>query len=374
MRIVVLGGAGDVGSRTVEDLATSPGVTAVTIADQNVAGARALAERLTGCSAALHVAAVDANVKDSLVGVMRGHDVAASALGPFHRYETKLVSAALEAEIDYASICDEWEPAQKVFEKFSGEAVEQDRRILIGLGASPGVTNLAVAHMAAGMDRLRRVAIYCYQPLLGAGGRAVLQHLFHLLGSKTLVHRNGKRQRVAPLSEEQEVQIPHVGPVRVWNAGHAESVTLPRSYPEVEEVTVMLGFGRGAGLLTLPARWGAFGTRARIDVVVEMVCWLERWLEPAPRPGAIRVEVEGWADGVPTQRTAFAVGLLRDAAGLSLSVGAQMLAQRDVLQTVGGVYAPEGLLPAGRALRRLTDRGLQIFEDIELTQPLRLDS
>lgn len=373
MKIVVLGGAGDVGSCAVEDLAKSPGVTAVTIADQNVQAARELAARLEGHGATLHIAAVDANVKDSLVGVMRGHDVAASALGPFHRFETKLVSAALEAEIDYASVCDEWEPAQKVFEKFSTEAAEQDRRILIGLGVSPGVTSLAVAHMAHSMDRLTRVAIYCYQPLLAGGGRAVLQHLFHLLGSKTMVWRQSKRIRIAPLSEEATVELPGVGAIRVWNAGHAEPVTLPLAFPELESATVMLGFGRGAGILTQPARWGLFGTRGRIDVAVEILCWLESWFDTDPRPGSVRIEVEGTRGGQPVSHALFGVGQLRAAAGVSLSIGAQMLARRELLATAGGVYAPEALLPAATVLRAMVERGLHLYEDLQLTQPLQLE-
>ena len=39
MQIIVLGGAGDMGSRAVEDLATTEGVRRVTIADRNVPAA-----------------------------------------------------------------------------------------------------------------------------------------------------------------------------------------------------------------------------------------------------------------------------------------------------------------------------------------------
>lgn len=56
MNIIVLGGAGDMGSQAVETLAHCPDVRQITIADKNVAGAEALARRLmvspsTGCSA-----------------------------------------------------------------------------------------------------------------------------------------------------------------------------------------------------------------------------------------------------------------------------------------------------------------------------------
>ena len=48
MRIIVLGGAGDMGSRAVEDLAVSEGVDQVTIADRNVEAAKKISTRLEG--------------------------------------------------------------------------------------------------------------------------------------------------------------------------------------------------------------------------------------------------------------------------------------------------------------------------------------
>jgi hypothetical protein len=33
--------------------------------------------------------------------------VAASALGPFYRFETEFVGAAIEAGVDYTSVCDD---------------------------------------------------------------------------------------------------------------------------------------------------------------------------------------------------------------------------------------------------------------------------
>ncbi len=45
MEVIVLGSAGDMGSRAVEDLAMSEGVHRVTIADPNVSAARQIAAR-----------------------------------------------------------------------------------------------------------------------------------------------------------------------------------------------------------------------------------------------------------------------------------------------------------------------------------------
>lgn len=370
MKIVVLGGAGDMGSRAVEDLSTSPGVKEVTIADQNVPRARALADRLGDAPARINVTAVDANVKDSLVAVMRGHDVAASALGPFYRYETKLVSAALEADIDYASICDEPEPTQKVFDKFSSEARDQGRTVLVGLGTSPGATNLAFAHLAAGMETVRRADIFCYQPLDGGGGRALLHHALHIINGRSLAWRRGRRSRIAALSEESTIPFPRFGAMRVWNMGHAEPLTIPRYHPEIRDVNFMMGFGLGSSLLVHSARLGAFATPSRIDAAVAVIAWVERWMTRKTAHGAIRVEVEGSVDGKPLRKMLCGTGKLREVTGNVLSIGAQMVARREITPTTGGVFAPEGCMRTDRAFAEFARRGMQFFEDLEMTQPL----
>ena len=83
MKIYVLGGAGDVGSRAVEELAGAEGVEQVTIADSNVRQAQVVADRLGRARARVVVEPVDATDGDALVRSMAGHDVVASALGPY---------------------------------------------------------------------------------------------------------------------------------------------------------------------------------------------------------------------------------------------------------------------------------------------------
>ena len=175
MEIIVLGGAGDMGSRAVEDLAASEGVRRVTIADRNVAVAREIAARLRGQGAQVDVRQIDANNHQELVEAMRGYDAAASALGPFHLFEAKLVRAAIEAGVDYASICDEWEAARAVIDQFHEQARDKDVTIVTGLGTSPGVTNVVVRYFAERLEKTRRVDVCVYQPLNAGGGEAVIR-------------------------------------------------------------------------------------------------------------------------------------------------------------------------------------------------------
>ena len=370
MKIIVLGGAGDMGSRAVEDMALAPGVERVTIADRNVAGAEKLAAALRGRGAPVDVRPIDANDQQALVEAMRGYDVAASAVGPFYRFEPKLVGAAIAAGVDYASICDDWSAAQTVLAEFDEPARRAGRIVLTGLGASPGVTNVGIRFVASQIDHLRRVDVNVFQPLNAGGGEAVLKHMLFIISGKVAAWRDGRQVMLPACSESRIVEFPRFGRIKVWNMGHTEPVTLPRFIPELEECNFFMGFGRGAALFVGPARWGLFASERRIDRVARLLAPLERLTGGrAPALGAIRVDVWGERDGVEVQRSLCGLGQMREATGISLSVGAQMLARRETVVEEGGVYAPEACLKPEAFLLAMKEKGIAAFEDVAMTRP-----
>ena len=370
MQLIVLGGAGDMGSRAVEDLAVSEGVARVTVADRDVAAASRLADRLRGGGAEVDAVGVDANDHASLVEALRGHDVAASALGPFFRFEEKLVRAAIEAGVDYCSICDEWGPAEAVIDRFHDEAREKGVTVITGLGASPGVTNVTVAHLARGLDRVRRAQVAVYLPLDSGGGGAALRHGLHIMTGHVAILRGGRRITVPACSEAQDVEFPRFGTVRTWNMGHSEPVTIPRYLPGIESVDFLMGFGRGSSVITRLARWGLFASDRRADAIVKVVDRLERLTAgPEPAPGAMRVDLWGVKDGEAHHRMNCGTGGMREITGLSLSVGAWMLGRKTLVTAGGGVHAPEGCLEPGCFLEQMKARGVIGYEDLEMTRP-----
>lgn len=371
MRIVVFGGAGDVGSRAVEDLAQSQGVELVTIADANEAAAKTLAQRLAGGRVRVEVVRVDARVHDELVAAMRGHDVAASALGPFFMFEPPLVHAAIDAGVDYASVCDDWSAAKTVLDDFDEAAKASGRTVLTGLGASPGITNVGVRYFANRLDRLRRVDVSVYQPLNAGGGEAVFRHMLFIMTGEVAAWRDGRSVRLPACSEERTVEFPRFGALRVWNMGHAEPVTVPRFFPDVEEVNFFMGYGKGSHLFVVPARLGLFARKAVTEATVALIGAIERLApESAPAPGAIRLDVWGDKGGVEAHHMACGVGEMRATTGLSLSVGAQMLA-RGQITSRGGVFAPEACLEPETFIAALREKGIQAYEDLAMTRPLR---
>ncbi len=371
MKVIVFGGAGDMGSRAVEDLAVSEGVTQVTIADRNVEVAHKIADKLQGKGAKVDVVTVDADDHAGLVEAMRGYDAAASALGPFFKFEAKLVRAAIEAGVDYCSICDDWDAAEAVINELGDEAKKKDVTAITGLGTSPGLSNVAVRHLVGQMDKARRAEVYVYLPLDMGGGAAALSHGLHIMSGEVATWRGGKRVMVKACSEHRVVEFPRFGKIKVWNMGHSEPATIPRFIPGIEDVNFFMGFGRGSSLMIYPAKWGLFAKERRADAVVRILGFIERITSgPEPEWGAVRIEVWGEKDGKEVHLMHCGIGQMREATGLSLSVGALMLGRKQILTEEGGVYAPEACIEPLTFLAYLNARGIQGFEDIEMTKPV----
>jgi saccharopine dehydrogenase-like NADP-dependent oxidoreductase len=371
MKIIVLGGAGDMGSRAVEDLVTTQGVERVTIADRNVSAAHQVVARVGGQGAKIDYRPVDANNHHELVEAIRDYDVAASALGPYYLFETKLVRAAIEAGIDYASVCDEWEAAGATIDQFDRQAREKGVTIITGLGTSPGLSNLAVRYFAQQFERTLRADVCVYQPLNAGGGEAVVRHMLHIISGQVVVWLQGRRVMVPACSEERVIEFPRFGRIKVWNMGHSEPETIPRFIPGIKEVNFLMGFGRGSSLFIRPARLGLFtSTRVR-NGVARLVSLVERMSSTGePGTGAVRVDVWGEVDGHQVHRIGCGIGQMREATGLSLSIGTLMLAQGELTAQGGGVYAPEACLDPQQFIATLSAKGINAYQDLAMTRPL----
>src|SRR3990172_9672178 len=135
-KIIVVGGAGERGSRAVEDLAGAPDIERVTVADRNLAAASKLVAKLRGSVTSVDAKSVDATDHEALVATMRGYDLPASPLPPFYRFEAPLIRAAIEAGVDYASICDDYSAAEAA-RQLDEASREAGRTVITGLGPSP---------------------------------------------------------------------------------------------------------------------------------------------------------------------------------------------------------------------------------------------
>jgi lysine 6-dehydrogenase len=370
MKILVMGGAGDMGSRTVEDLAAKDAFAEITIGDRDLARADEIAAGLAGSKAKVTALALDALDHAGMVEAMRGYDVIASALGPFYLFETRLVSAALEAGVDYISICDDWCAVQDTIIRFDEPARAGGRKVITGCGVSPGMSNVAVRHLAAQLDRARKADVLVYMPMDSGEGEAVTRHTLFIFGTVVPVFRDGATVMLPAGSIRRTAQFPRFGPLKVWNIGHGEPVTVPRHVPELEEVNIMLGMGRGTEAVVALGLLGAFGSPRRIEFMARLLAKLLP-SKPGPAPdGAMRIDVSGEKDGRPATLTLCGIGTMRDATGIALSIGAQLLAAGELTVQEGGVFGPEGCFDSSDFLRMMSESGFTAYSDLAMQIPI----
>ncbi len=239
-KVTVLGGCGAVGRVAVKALAAQGTFSRIRIGDLNLVGARALAREI-GSPA---VRAVKVNVEDpaSLRRAIRGSDVVLNCVGPFYKTVKAVLGAVVEAGIDYVDICDDVDVTREIL-KMDRAAKRAGITALIGMGASPGVTNL-LAKLAADtlLDVTDSVDIFHTHGGEPVEGEGVIGHRLHCMTIEIPMFLDGKLKYVKYFGEDgialrQTFDFPLVGKdIPLYPYPHPEQITLPR-YIKVRNVT-----------------------------------------------------------------------------------------------------------------------------------------
>jgi saccharopine dehydrogenase-like NADP-dependent oxidoreductase len=363
MKIIVLGGAGDMASRAVRELAADPEVTEVTVADYNLEAALRLAAEL---GEKVRPAWVDANDPAALVAAIAGHDAAASGIGPFYRYEAKVARAAIEAGVPYVSLCDDYDGAQAVL-GLDGAAREAGVTVLTGLGWTPGLSNLLARKAAAQFDLVDEINVAWGSSASDSEGYAVILHTLHIFTGRVPSFQKGRLVDVPAGSGKEAILFPPpVGRVNCYHVGHPEPVTLPIFLPGVRTVTLKGGLSEQPlnDLAIWLGRLRLTDTPAKKDLmgqIIKATLPLLSKLGQAEEPcSAVRVDVGGWRAGAYQQISYGAAAHMPELTGLPLAIGALMLARREIHRP--GVVAPEACVDADRFLAELQRRGVAVVE------------
>jgi lysine 6-dehydrogenase len=361
MKIIVLGGAGDMASRAVRELAAEPEVTAVTVADYDLESATRLASELGDKVSAVWV---DANDHMALVEAVRGHDAAASGIGPFYRYEAKVARAAIEAKVPYVSLCDDYDGAQAVLD-LDQAARGAGVTVLTGLGWTPGLSNILARKGAEQFDIVDEINVAWGSSASDSEGYAVILHTLHIFTGRVPSFQKGRLVDV-PAGSGKEVVLfpPPVGRVNCYHLGHPEPVTLPRSLPGVRTVTLKGGLSEQPlnDLAIWLARLRLTDSPAKKDVLGQIIKatlpFLSKLGEAEEPCSAVRVDAGGWTDGVYRQVSYGAAAHMPELTGLPLAIGALMLARGEI--QMPGVVAPEACIEPEPFLAELEQRGVTI--------------
>ncbi len=380
MKAVVLGGAGVIGSHVVEYLSKTNVFSHIVIGDITKPQ-----RKISASSAKLTYHPVDATKGKDLAVVLKNADVVINCVGPFYKYAPTILTAALEEGIDYVDVCDDYDTTRTLLDTFHAKAVKAGVTCIVGLGASPGLTNIIAAYAAHLLSKVIDIQVYVTRGIHEEAGGAIPYHMLHCwLGNIPIYHKGRYSTARGLIDGEEYVTFPEpFGQRPVYYFGHPETVTLPRYIkglqhvcckgtfipPEFRESLLHL---QELGLLeTIPLHLRDSTltpldfTAAYIPTLINRV---SKQIKNVPRGGAVMVRVSGMDDAQPKTYWFSGTSRMREGTATPAAVGALMIAQGDIHSP--GVQAPEGCVPPEEFINFLLKPGLIGDTWITVTQKI----
>lgn len=244
MKIVVLGGAGAMGQCIVRDLLESKPVSEIVIADFNQDKAEQVKAALGHTK--MSTAAADVTKPDRLALLLKDAAVVINST-PYY-YNLNAMEAALLAGCHYLDLGGLFHMTRKQLELHQ-RFVDKGLLAVLGMGASPGMTNIMAAYGAADLDTVDSIDV-----AIGYVDFAKSEHPFYPTHSldtlldeyslEPMVYADGKFKAVPALSGELTLEFPPpVGKSKAILILHSEVATLPLSFADkgVKNVTFRLG-------------------------------------------------------------------------------------------------------------------------------------
>jgi saccharopine dehydrogenase (NAD+, L-lysine-forming) len=232
MRIVVVGGAGEVGAELVADLARVEDVDSLVVADSDGARGRGIAADIN--SPRVHAYELDVHDRESALKVLEGANVLMNCTS-FSLFDT-VFDLALEARVDYADLISE--PS----ERHRAAAERAGITAISGLGASPGLSNVLVRHAAEQLDVPLAVNISWVSSRTAAPTPGLLDTILWEVSedcSTRCFFRDGRHQRAEFLEGSRIVEFAQpLGRQFVYYVPHPEVRTLPAHFSTLQECAV----------------------------------------------------------------------------------------------------------------------------------------
>ncbi|MEW6658305.1 MAG: saccharopine dehydrogenase NADP-binding domain-containing protein [Thermodesulfobacteriota bacterium] len=244
-RILLLG-AGAMGNLAAQTAASFPEVGSLLIADFNPTAAQTVA---TACGAKAKAAQIDVTNRAGLTALMRQADLVMNCVGPFFRFGVPVLTAAMDAGIDYLDICDDPEPT-KAMHDLHDRAQAAQITAIVGLGASPGITSMLAARARDELEATEEL-IAAWNIEEDAGGddkvgfSAAIVHWMQQCSGTILECENGSLVDKKPLTEVA-LQYPGRGTRTVYTVGHPEPVSFHYSFPDLK---------RSFCVMVMPSLW-----------------------------------------------------------------------------------------------------------------------
>lgn len=307
--------------------------------------------------------------------------VIANFAGPYYRTGTAVLDACIDAGCDYLDICDDADATLELLDR--GEAASAAGvRALVGMGSSPGVTNVLIRAAYDYLGGATKVDLSWIVDVADVND-AALQHFWHICSP---IDAEGKRGSVPAWGaiNRRQVAFPEpLGDRWVIELSHPEPITVPR-FLGIQEVRNFGGIVPEDALVVNWAlsRLGA-GTGAEVEIggvtaAGAASSLYARYLEVRDETeylgGGLVVDVRNGGEGL---RFASADKInMEESTGVPAAAGIALMLEGHPEEV--GVLAPESLDPRaffpalGRASRGTGSLRAYRLEDGEPTERLRI--
>ena len=363
MKVLALGGSGGMGRFAVETSMSFENIDEITVADINAEAALTFAASMNE-----KVKGIGLNVTDidDLKAQMRQADIVINTVGPFFKYGPPILEAALDSGCDYLDINDDWEPTLEMLE-FHRKAENNSNTAILGMGASPGLTNMLGAAAIGELDEVE--TLYTGWTMDGAtpeeessqsGINAAMVHGVQQMTGTVRIHNDGKSKMVKPL-KQVEIDFPGFGKFKPHIFGHPEAITFPHHFKTIKN-SINLAHGSGFGVLKWIMRlvdWKIISVERAAGIVQNLSSSIRKDLEEQGIDSRLNLKNTNFSEPPPLY--ALAIGLkdgesascgtvfnssdlisMGEATGIPLACGLKLLVEGKIIKK--GVFAPEGAI------------------------------
>jgi saccharopine dehydrogenase (NAD+, L-lysine-forming) len=374
MKILAIGGCGAMGKATTRAFIEMPVFDEIVIGDLDLPTAQAFANKLNHPK--IRVQQVDVNDVDSLSKAVEGMDIVANLT--LYEFNLPIMRACLRSRSHYLDLGGLYHVTNQQL-KLHREFQSINRLALLGMGASPGMTNVAAALGARQFDEVKEIHIRTGTQGGGKGFGYSAKTVLDECTMNAMLFTNGEMREMPPLSGREKYVLPRpVGEVEGFYSIHSELATLPYQYPGIREVSFRVAFSPKlvqmvdsliALQLTSVDKFNLHGIQISPREFLDAHLMHLPKSEKLTEQKAFRVEVIGIKDQKPAQFNYEIVvpskqewGLKAGAiwTGVPAAVAAEQIAKGQHVAT--GALAPEAAFEAEKFCGELRKWGLDLKE------------
>jgi saccharopine dehydrogenase-like NADP-dependent oxidoreductase len=389
------------GRITVRALVEDDRVSQVTVADVSLAAAERTLSWLAHGREKSTARVCDVRDAQAVAAVLRGADVVLNATD--YAYNLHAMQAALDAHLSYADLGGLFHMTLRQYE-LDGAFREAGLTAVLGIGSTPGVTNLLARVAADRLDAVERLDVR-----IGSGDARPsdthfappysLRTIFDECTLEPMVYVGGEWQAVAPMSGEETIDFPApVGRATAMHTLHSEVVLFPVSFRERGlrdasfkiafppaflaqlKILVELGLARTDAIDVRGPDPGTIVRVAPRELVVALLADRSNTAEPAHLADApadcdvLRVIAEGTHEGAPVRLVEemvvqpfapWKVAAGDIDTGVPLAVAGILLASGEAHAT--GAHGAELVFDPIAFLRELARYGMRATETVSMT-------